>query len=239
MRKLFKYFKMGNVCVTGLRGTGKDVLTGNAIARYKKPYVSNLNYGGEFTPLDLRECLLGGNNYKNFLSGDIKYYVDPYKGKDIFLSDAGVYTPSQYCNELNRDYGSLSAYMALSRQVGHHNFHINVQNLNRLYDKIREQSDIYIRTRKCVFLFGKIVLLWWTYYDKMDSCVARVNPCRITVPFMASKEVKLNAQMYRDKFFNQYGTVKNHFSIFINKSKHDTYHFEKLLKGEKDEEKQN
>ena len=42
-KRIIRYFKRGNVCVTGLRGTGKDLLMGNVIARRKKNYVSNLN----------------------------------------------------------------------------------------------------------------------------------------------------------------------------------------------------
>ena len=44
-RKIVKMFKKGNVCITGLRGTGKDVLMGNVINRVKYPYISNLDYG--------------------------------------------------------------------------------------------------------------------------------------------------------------------------------------------------
>ena len=38
--KVVKMFKKGSVCVSGLRGTGKDVIMGNVIARRKKPYIS-------------------------------------------------------------------------------------------------------------------------------------------------------------------------------------------------------
>ena len=37
---VIRLFKRGNVCVTGLRGTGKDLLMSNVVVRRKKPYIS-------------------------------------------------------------------------------------------------------------------------------------------------------------------------------------------------------
>ena len=222
-------FKKGNVCVTGLRGRGKDLLFGNVIARRNEEYVSNLDYSGSFNKLDINKLLVSGNNYKSLLDGNIRRYVYPYpSGSDVYISDAGIYFPSQYCNELNKLYGAFATYMALSRQLSHNNVHINVQNLNRVWDKIREQSDIYITCRRCWYL-GGLVIQWITIYDKMQSCIDRVQPCRVRVPLF-NKEAKIQAQIYKDKFFNQHGTVENKLLIYFNKSSHDTYYFEKLFK---------
>lgn len=232
-RHILKLFRGGNVCVCGLRGTGKDVLMGNVIARRKQPYVSNLDYtnGKNFYPLDFDKLDMGQNSYKELISGNVRYYSYPYvMGSDVYVSDAGVYLPAQYCNELNRDYKHLPVYFALSRQVSHNNMHINVQHLARVWDKIREQSDIYIRCRRCIVLFGLLVIQRITLYDKYQSCLDRVEPCRITVPIMGKREVKQNAQIYLDKFRNTYGRIRTRWLIYINRSKHDTYYFEKLFK---------
>lgn len=263
-RTIIRMFESGNVCVCGLRGTGKDVLMGNVIARRNKPYVSNLDYtnGKNYQVLDFDKIDVGGNTYKNLLTGNIKYYEFPYEqGSDIYISDAGIYLPAQYCNELNKQYPYLPTYFALSRQVSHNNVHVNVQHLARVWDKIREQSDLYIRCRFCWVPFGSLIyklkqkpkLKWLervplfaiqgiTLYDKYQSCLDRVKPCRISVPLMAKKEVKLQARMYLDKFRNTYGTIQNRLLIYRNRSKHDTYYFEVLFKnGRKetnDEQKQ-
>lgn len=238
LRKLIKTtFNRGNVCVTGLRGTGKDMLFSNVVSRRKQPYVSNIDYGGEFYQLDFNKIDCGKNTYKNLIDNDIKYYEYPYPlGSDIYISDVGIYLPSHYCNELNKLYPYLPTYQALSRQVSHNNVHINVQNLNRCWDKIREQSDIYIRCRRCIYIFGLVIQLI-TIYDKYQSCVDRVKPCRINVPLFATKEVKQNARMYLEKFYNSYGSVSNRILFYVNKSKYDTYYFEKLFKGGKKNEK--
>ena len=230
---VIRLFKRGNVCVVGLRGTGKDVLFGNVIARRRSPYVSNLDYSSEdsdYHELDFNALDMGGNTYLNLLEGKVNYYRYPYpSGSDIYISDAGIYLPAQYCNELNRKYPHLPMYFALSRQVSHNNVHMNVQNLNRAWDKIREQSDIYIYCRRCIIFCG-FVFHWIRLYDKYESCVARVKPCRVQEPWF-NKEAKVNAQIYRDNFFNQHGKVKNKFLIYRHRSGHDTFYFEKLFEG--------
>ena len=240
-KKLIKFFENHNVCVTGLVGTGKDLLIGNVIARRKQPYISNIDYGGLHAPLNFNNLDLGENNYLNFLSGEINFYEFPYPRRtDIYLSDAGVYFPAQYCNELNRDYKYVSGFMALIRHVSRGSrFHINVQNLNRLYDKIREMSDTYITCRKCIYIpipFFNIVIQFITIYDKYDSCVNRVRPCRVS-GFSLNPVARSQALTYRDNFFNTHGSVKNKILIYRNRSSYDTYHFEKLLKGGSHEKK--
>lgn len=236
LKKIIKMFESGNVCITGLRGTGKDLLTSNIIVRRNEPYVANIDYtkGVNYQTLDFNLLDIGKTNYKDFINGIVNYYEYPYIiGSDIYISDVGVYFPSQYCNELNRDYKHFALYQALTRQVSHNNIHINVQNLNRAWDKIREQSDIYIRCNNCIVI-GKLVIQSITIYDKYDSAVNRVKPCRISVPLFADKITKQNAKIYIDNFINQHGMVKNKLLIYINKSNYDTYHFEKLLKGGKE-----
>lgn len=240
-----RYFDKGNVCVFGLRGTGKDLLFANVVCKRKKPYISNFDYKTKsfYQTLDFDKLNCGENTYKNMINNDINYYdfTDYYiNGSDIFLSDAGIYFPSQYNGELNSKYKYLPTYFALSRQLSENNFHFNAQNLNRVWDKIREQSDIYIMCRRTIYIpipFTKcgIVLLLWRYYDKYQSAVDRVRPCRVRVPLF-NKKVKQDSKIYLDRFFNDHGTIKNHFTIFINKSRYDTYHFKKLFKGGKQNE---
>ena len=260
-RKIIQLFEQGNVCVCGLRGKGKDVLMGNVIARKKRPYVSNLNYTNDdnYNELDFEKIDCGKNTYLDLIRGKVKYYSFSYPEEaDVYISDAGIYLPAQYCNELNKHFPYLPTYFALSRQVSHNNVHVNVQHLGRVWDKIREQSDIYIRCCFCHVLFGKLILklqdkprLGWLkkvpllviqevmIYDKYQSALDRVKPCRITVPVLASKEVKQNAEIYRDKFYNTYGSIKRRFLFYFNKSKHDTYYFEELFKkGEKNEKQE-
>lgn len=229
-KKIIRMFEDGNVCVTGLRGRGKDMLMSNVVVRRKKPYVSNVDYKGKkarfkrFYPLDYDTK----NSYKDFIDGKLKPYQYPHEdGTDIYISDAGVYFPSQYCSELNKQFGGLVSFMALSRQLGLCNVHINVQNLNRCWDKIREQSDMYIQCNKCIVFCG-FVLQLVTIYENHDSCVARVPPFNMKRPFMNKDRVQQWELAYQ-KYQCSYGKVQRRILFYRNKSKYDTRIFKTML----------
>lgn len=233
-----RYFKQGNVCVTGLRGTGKDMLFANVVARNKKPYISNVDYKCKksvYIPLDFSR-LNPKNNYQQFISGEYIPYDYPYpENVDIYVSDAGIYFPSQFCNELNKQYREMPVFQALSRQLGDCNFHINVQNLNRCWDKIREQSDIYIACQSCKVI-RNVVIQKVIIYDKYQSCLDRVKPYKhLNIPFSANSVARAqyrskDLELHR-KFEQDYGKVKSMVLIYKNKSKYDTRLFKSLLSG--------
>lgn len=229
MKKIIRLFRSGNVCVFGLRGRGKDLLMSNVVVRRALPYVCNTNYGGIHIPLVMQEFDCGRNTYDNFLLGNVQPYSYPYDdGVDIYISDAGVYFPSQYCNELNRKYGYFSTFMALSRHLGECNVHFNVQNLNRVWDKIREQSDIYICCNWSRMLFGKYVIQKVTVYEQYDAAVMRVPPYRPPRVRM-NQDRKLNIQMSKQNYRIAHGDIKSRILIYKNKSTYDTRVFKKML----------
>lgn len=237
LKKVIKLFEQGNVCVTGLRGTGKDMLTANVIHRRNENYVSNVNYGlkNACLPLDMR-LLDIHNKSDNFISGDIVPYEYPYPEKaDIYISDASVYFPSQDFAELNKKYPTFVNFQALSRHLGDCNVHVNCQNLNRLWDKIREQSDIYIRCESCKVWHGFVFQIV-TIYDKYESCVSRVKPFKsLRVPLLnkaGQRELILNEnERYKREFEERNGSVKRLLLIYKNKSSYDTRLFKRLLGG--------
>lgn len=230
-KKIVRLFEDGNVCVCGLRGRGKDLLMANVAIRRKKPYVSNIDYGGErqiFVPMDY-DC--GKNTYKSFISGKVNKYVYPWvDGTDIYISDAGVYFPSQYCNELNRDYGYFATFMALSRHLGDSNVHFNVQNLNRCWDKIREQSDTYIFCNGCHVFFGKIVVQRITLYELYDSAVKRVPPFRLRRPLLNSDR-QLQWDLARQNYDVSHGCILSRWLIYWHKSDYNTRFFREVLEN--------
>lgn len=240
-RTIVKLFDRGNVCVTGLRGDGKDMLTSNVVVRRRLPYVSNVNYDGRrskrakrysihfpFNPMDYDTK----NTYKEFINGNVQPYKFPFPdGTDIYISDAGVYFPSQYCSELNKQYGGLVSFMALSRHLGQCNVHINVQNLNRCWDKIREQSDLYVRCDWCKVFFGRIVLQKVTLYESYDSCVKRVPPFRMKAPLLNADRIQ-QYEIAKTNFMTNYGKIRSGILLYVNKSKYDTRIFKTILTKE-------
>lgn len=235
-RSIVKLFEDGNVCVTGLRGRGKDMLMSNVVVRRKLPYVSNVNYDGRrpwkgrscsyrpFNPLDYDS----GNTYDQFIKGNVVPYTFPHPdGTDIYISDAGVYFPSQYCNELNKKYGGLCSFMALSRHLGKCNVHTNVQNLNRCWDKIREQSDSYITCNRCIVI-GKLVLQCVTIYEQYDACVKRVPPFPMKRPLFNANRIQ-QYEISLMNFVTSHGKIRRGILLYWNKSKYDTRFFKTML----------
>lgn len=226
--KIVRMFKHGNVAVCGLRGRGKDMLMANVVVRRRKPYISNVDYGGKFNELDFSAIDCGKNTYNDFISGTLKPYTFPYPdGTDVYISDVGVYLPAQYCNELNKRYPYLPVFMALSRHLGKCNVHYNVQALPRAWDKLREQVDQYIDCRSCICLFGKIVIQRIRIYERYESCVNHVPPLRVGFhikPDMTSEILQAN-------YLASHGVIKSKWLFYINRSKYDTRRFKTLLEG--------
>lgn len=229
MRKIIRLFESGNVCVCGLRGRGKDLLMANVVVRRGLPYVSNVDYGCDRIELHMQDYNCSKNTYDNFLNDDIKPYTYPHEdGVDIYISDAGVYFPSQYCSELNRKYGFFSTFMALSRHLGECNVHFNAQNLNRVWDKIREQSDIYICCNWSKVFFGRFVLQKVTIYEKYESAVNRVPPYRPpNVPM--NNDRRLQVKMAKQSYRITHGEIQTRLLIYRHRSTYETRIFKQLM----------
>lgn len=246
---IIKEFKKGNVCVVGLRGTGKDMLFANVVARRNMPYISNTDYNCKksvFLPLRFDKLNIK-NNYKNFINEDIIPYDYPYPEEcDIYIADCGIYLPSQYCNELNKLYPEFPCFYALSRHIAKCNVHFNVQNLNRVWDKLREQSDIYIMTNGCRVINTKLpfikrllnglVFQKVTLYEKYQSCVDRVEPFKaIHMPIMAKPEMRAQIKRANEeakrRYRETYGVIRRRLLIYKNKSLYNTRLFKGVLNG--------
>lgn len=236
IRSIVRLYNNNSVSVCGKKGRGKDILTANVIARRKRPYyISNVDYKVKnskyirFNPALLRT----GNNYQNFIENKTKEYIYPYPdGTDIYISDCGVYFPAQYCGELNRDYKDIPTFMALSRQLGDCYVHTNAQALNRVWDKVREQSDIYISCQWCkVLLRGRLVIQCVRIYEKYDSAVNNQPPLRLSLPLLGNSEDRNRIRIAKEQYTAQHGLIKTKILIYLNKSKYDTRLFKTILEG--------
>lgn len=237
MRQVLRDFQDGNVCVTGLRGRGKDMLFANVVQRRDIPYVSNVDYGAEWNEFHPRLLSIGAT-YKDFIDGTLPNYKYPFAdGTDVYISDCGVYFPSQYNGELNRDYKDVPTFMALSRHVGKCNVHVNVQNLNRCWDKLREMSDVYYQCEWCKVLFG-VVIQSVLRYEKYDSCINRVKPFNEYYPKrpLLNRERQQKWDIEKARYSMQHGKIKRYLLIYLNKSDYDTRVFKQMLEGAKNEE---
>lgn len=226
-RYFLKLFDSGNVIVTGLRGCGKDMAFCIAVNAKRRNYISNVNYSDprkryKCFPFDANVWKIGGNEYKNFADNKIKKFVYPYPdGLDYYVSDAGVYFPSQYATELVKRYGGAPLFQALSRHLGDANVHCNVQNLNRLWDKIREQSDLYVCMKGCKVFFRRWALLRGAVYETAEACEKRLMPPR----FGIGKE----AASRRVQFETQHGHIRTFWFFSKVPYKYDDRRFKRML----------
>lgn len=227
MKNIIKLFEKGNVQVCGLKGRGKDILFSNVIARRNKPYVANIDYGYSFIPYRYDMFALK-NNYRNFIENNLNPYQYPLPDKiDLYLSDCGIYFPSQYCNELNKHYPDLPIYMALSRHLGECSVHCNSQYIGRVWDKIREQGDTYINCQFCKVFFKKIVLQKIRIYERYEACANNIPPLRIKMP-LNPKERRLY-ELEKQKFTNSNGKIKTVWLLYWHKGKYNTRAFKYKL----------
>lgn len=236
LNKIIKLVNDGNCAFVGLRGRGKDMLMANVVMRRKKDYISNVDYGSDdkfdFIPFDPLMFDVG-NTYKQFIQGNVKKYIHPFKDDiDVYISDCGVYFPSTYQKELCRDYASFPVYMALSRQLGDSNVHFNVQNLNRCWDKIREQCDTYIMCDKCFYIKPlKLVIQRVTVYDNEEACIGRREPFLIKPGLLASREQRDNIAMQRLNYISAHGHIKRMWLVYRNRSNYNTRIFKEILEN--------
>lgn len=229
-----RLYENHSVACCGMKGSGKDMLTSNVVVRRKLPYACNIDYtqDGRFIPLDF-SVMRTSNSWQNFVDGRIIPYNCPLPERaDIYISDAGIYLPSQYCNEINRRYPDIATFMAIQRHINLGKTHYNCQNLNRVFDKIREMCDVYIYCEWCKVLFGRIVIQSVIVYDKAQSCQDRVKPPRLSsFGIIKSKEAETQKDIYLDNHHNVHGLCKRRLLIYWNKSNYDTRHFKKLLEA--------
>lgn len=237
-KQFVSLFKHGNVIVSGLRGCGKDFAFCLVVNARKQNYISNIQYSNpkkkyKRFDFDPKVWELADNDYVNFITGEIHPYVYPYPDDiDYYISDAGIYFPAQYQGELCKKYRSAPVFQALSRHLGDCNVHCNTQNMPRLWDKIREQSDIYLRMTCCKKLFKKFFYVSSYLYEKQESCENKVVPPKFGIG--------KTAKAARYDFEIQHGKIRK-FAFFCRLPYvYDSRRFKKILENNcKDYENEN
>lgn len=234
-RQVLKIFADKSTIVYGARGSGKDLLMSNVTAYRNLPYCSNMNYGEKsknvplWYPFDPIYIKLGGNKYSNFVRNQLIPYSYPLPDKvDYYISDAGVYFPSHEDSKLDKDFPEIPMFQALVRHLGDCNFHCNIQALDRLWKKIREQAECYILCISCkVSKRGKVTQKL-RIYDRYQSALDKVEPLKVSMPLLG-KGVKTDIKLSRARFKAQYGNIIDITVRYKNKASYDSRRFKKVL----------
>lgn len=218
-----KQFARQNVIVCGKKGTGKDVLFSAVINFRKKKCYSNIDYGKYSIVKPVAYLNTLPNTYDNLLQGKIETIEKNIDEKtDYYLSDGGIYLPSQYDIALckNENYKSLPVFYALSRHLGNMNVHVNVQNINRLWIKLREHADYYIVCKGCLNL-GFWVYLKTVHYENYDDCLNNKLPVR---KWVKGENLKIEESTRGHIEYRRYLIPKRYLT-------YDTRHFHKVFYG--------
>lgn len=222
---LKKRFENGNVIVYGQKGKGKDLLFQKVINKRKnKKYFSNIDYGKKYNAFDMTMIDLTPNTFENMIENNIIKINDPLgcENSDIYISDGGIYYPSQYDTLLNKKYRSLGLAYALSRHLWNNNIHVNTQALSRVWKLLREQADTYIKCRHTIKL-PFILVTFYTIYDKYASAENDIRPIKSR---FRNKVSKAETDIYN----GTNGIIKNGFIVQLKRSvKYDTRIFKKII----------
>lgn len=121
-------------------------------------YLSNVDYGYGAKVIDLNDLKLVDLKTNHVLThNDIitGAYRDmtfekkhDYEGLDLYISDAQLGLPNTEHNSLDKLYPWLAPFIALAGQLYNMNIHINTQEYNRLWIKLRGQQDMYVKSLK-------------------------------------------------------------------------------------------
>jgi hypothetical protein len=197
---LAKKYKSGNSITFGMQGNGKDVIYQKMINVIDKPCYAVMPYGPLTTVLPIKKLALGDNTFDKFIENKITKVKDEYiEGYHYWMSDAGLYFPSHLDVLLSKLYPSLPIAAALMRQVRDAHMHFNAQRGSRIWVKLREQCDIYVKACGCfkIPLLGLFVKA--RYYELEESADRSLKPLKIPkrmLALMDKQEVRMMKEQY-------------------------------------------
>ena len=202
-------FNNGNVIVFGIKGKGKDLIFNKVINARGVNCYSNIQFNKEYCTIkSIKEFSVEPNTYIDLLEDNVKIIPKTLKeDTDFYISDGGIFLPSQYSNNLCKQYPSLPIFYALSRHLTNSNIHINSQYLGRVWDKLREHADRYIKAEGTKNIFGFLITKF-TYYEKYDSAMSQVSPYKPTGLFKSNE-----SRAEEEKHLATYGTIKTGYII--------------------------
>lgn len=167
-----------------------------------------------------------------------------FEGKMLIIPEAQIYFPASMYNVLVKKYPSFPIFVATSGHAYDMNIIINAQVMGHVWDKIRDQSDIYIRSISSFPKKDTIIKKYHDYipfirhkifttlivYDKYESAEKQVLPFN---PKLGIKDRAL-IKSEKEKYRVENGSIKL-LRTYINKKdiQYDTRHFHEVIFGYK------
>lgn len=167
-----------------------------------------------------------------------------FEGKMLIIPEAQIYFPASMYQALVKKYPSFPIFVATSGHSYDMNIIVNSQVMGHVWDKIRDQSDIYIRAIKTFPKKDTFIKKYHDYipfirrklfttliiYDKYESAEKQVLPFNPKLGIKDRSLIKAEKEKYRV----ENGSIKL-LRTYINKEyiQYDTRHFHDVIFGYK------
>ena len=206
----------------GFQGTGKDLLASHVIRLIGRPHYGNIRYDDNTMLFDLKDLNAGGNTFIDLINGTLNKFPRKFaEGCHKYISDCGIYLPSQYHKELEELYPGMPVEFALHRQLYDAQIHINSQDIDRPWTKLTEQVDAFINTLS-VRRAGEYLYVRYVYYNKYDSARRRLLPLPHTKGSGGERDAA--------QFYATYGDISEHeIRVHIRDIEYDTRYFKNVF----------
>lgn len=224
-----RLFKHGNVIVWGKKRKGKDLLFQIVINKRKKPYLTNYpakyNYGGNGLEIGINSLSVAPNTYESTITNKITKidYKKLYEKRDVYIADAGIYLPSHQYHIIGKNFPSLPIYYSVIGHLYDSNIHTNYNgSITRLYDKLREQADEYIKVLGSVKFLG-FIFIKVRYYEIYETAAKGLLP-------MKKALINSHQRAIYDEYTATNGLIKDMW-VYIRKRKihYDTRYFRRVF----------
>ena len=228
LQYIVKRFERGNCLVFGKKRKGKDLLFQAVIKARKQPYFANIPYGYDYNHINLEDVNVADNTHNDLIHNRVKKSkkIAQREKRDIYVSEASQYLPSQFQHLLVKRYPGMPMYYGMSGHLYDSNVHMNYNGaFTRLWDKPREQADEYFRALRTIKMpFALYVRV--RHFEEEQAAKQNVMPFNKKGILGDRNAVKAA----RQQFESTYGSVKD---MWVRVPKriiqYDTRHFEKVF----------
>lgn len=213
-------------------------------------YLSNIPYGYGGKVMSIGDISIKPNTWVNLITDNI-IPIDKnelLEGLNYYHSDTGTTLPSHEDSRLSKNFPDLPPAFALSRQLWDMSIIFNSQSIKRVWIKLREQQDGYIRALKTfprdksvlqkiwkyIPILKKYIFVNWRYYEMFESAEKGILPFKgKNIVGDTSKGIVLTAgTATKQSHESIHGRIKDYWSyIPIKNIEYDTRYYHKKFFG--------
>lgn len=215
-------------------------------------YLSNVDYGYGCRLVSLDEFRLYKDEkhtkeltFNDFITSKDKIHmnkVKEFEGKNLYLSDGQIELPSYYQSLLLKYYPSFPIFMSLAGHLYHMVIINNSQVMGQLWDKLRNQQDLYVRALdtyprfkslfskiyKYIPIFRKYIFVKLRYYELYQSAEQGLLPFKSG---LGIKDRAMIKQMQKE-YESMHGKITEKMILVKrNQIKYDTRYYHKVVFG--------